>query len=96
MEDLLQALLVAFHNKLLASIDQELATKSGNPLAEEMAIKLCDMWAERVQDLEYRWHRAMMEEADSDRIARQRGLLSNRTGGLDQQVSEARTTTTSA
>src|SRR5215831_8899838 len=84
MEALLKALLAAHHSKLLAQIDLELATKAGNPLAEEMAIKLCDVWAERVQDLEYRWHRAMVEEADTDRIARQRGLLSNRTGGLDE------------
>lgn len=82
MEELLQALLAAYHSKLLANIDQELATKSGDPLAEEMAIKLCDVWAERVQDLETRWHRAMMEEADPDKIARQRGFLSNRTGGM--------------
>jgi hypothetical protein len=81
MEELLQALLVAYHSKLLANIDLELATKSGDPLAEEMAIKLCDVWAERVQDLESRWHRAMVEEADPNRIARQSGLLSNRTEG---------------
>jgi hypothetical protein len=84
MEDLLKALLAAYHSKLLAQIDLELTTKAGDPLAEEMAIRLCDVWDERVADLEYRWRRAMGEEADTDRIARQRGQLSNRTGGLEE------------
>ena len=82
MEALLKALLAAYHSKLLANIDQELATKSGDLLAEEMAIKLCEVCVERVSDLEMRWHYAMMQEADTGKIAHQRILLSNRTGGV--------------
>lgn len=78
MQELLQALLAAYHSKLQAGIDLELAAKTGDPLAEEMATKLCDVGHERVQELEGRWHHAMREEADPDKIARQRSLLSSR------------------